>query len=587
MKSFIKTFFAVILANIILVALLFVFAAGIGASMKAGKKPEVEKGSYLVIDIYGEIMSYDPPQSIPESLIGDSPETLHRVLANLEKARVDERIAGVIFKLSMNNDLGLGMIEEIRGEIGKIREAGKPVYAYGDGLDQKLLLLASACDSIFMPPPGEVYFVGLGLVVPYAKGMFEKLGIKTDVHKIADYKSAAEMVTRKDMSPEAREMRTWILKEIWEMSLAAMAQGRGLSEENLVESMEYAIFTSEEAVEAGLIDEILYFSELKDRLKGNDDEDEKLNTVGQSEYAKVTRESVGLKGGKRIAIVHAHGTIGGRKSQVNPMLGVMMGHETVAANLLEAAEDDKVEAVVFRVNSGGGESLASDLIMHAVDRVVEKKPVIVSMVDVAASGGYCIAYHGTKMVANPMTITGSIGSISGKFVTSGMYNKLGITFDKVAMGPNALMMSEHTDFTRAQRERFVENHWDGFNRWLGDVAERRGMAFEEAEKLAHGRVWTGRQAVENGLIDELGGLDRAIELAKAEAGIDAGEEVTLVHLPKKKGMLESIMGGDGLATNLYRWMIYKFIHEDLEETYRYLGSGAVEAWAEETAVPGR
>ena len=585
MKSFIKTFFAVLAANIILVALLFVFVAGIGASMKAGKKPEIKEGSYLVIDLYGEIMSYDPPQSIPESLIGDKPETLHRVLSNLEKARVDDRIAGVIFKLSRNNGLGLGMIEEIRGEIGKIKKAGKPVYAYGDGFDQRTVLLASACDSIFISPPGEVYFVGLGMTAMYTKGLFEKLGIKTEIHKIADYKSAAEMVMRKDMSPEAREMRTWMLKEIWEMATGAISEGRGLSEEKLTEYMEYAIFSADEAVEAGLIDEILYYSELKDKLKGEDDE--KLETVGQEDYAKVTRESVGLKGKKRIAIVHAHGMIGGRESQVNPMLGAMMGHETVAANLLEAAEDDKVEAIVFRVNSGGGESLTSDLIMHAVDQVMEKKPVIVSMVDVAASGGYYIAYHGTKMVANRMTITGSIGSISGKFNTSGMYNKLGITFDSVTMGPNALMMSDHTDFTREQRKRFVENHWDGFNRWLGDVAEHRGMTFEEAEKLAHGRVWTGRQALENGLIDELGGLDRAIELAKVEAGIVAGEEVTLVHYPKAKGMLASIMGGKGLATALYRWMIYKFIHEDLADTYRYLGSGGMEAWAEETAVPGR
>jgi len=585
MKNFIKTFFAVLVANIILVALLFVFVAGIGASMKAGKKPEIKDGTYLVIDIYGDIMAYDPPQSIPESLIGDKPETLHRILSNLEKARVDDRIAGVIFKLSRNNGLGMGMIEEIRGEIGKIREAGKPVYAYGDGLDRQTILLASACDSIFLPPPGEVYFVGFGRTAMYTKGLLEKLGIRADLHKIADYKSAAEMIVRKDMSPEAREMYTWILEDVWEVAMGAVSEGRGLSEEKLVEHMGFAIFTADQAVEAGLIDEVLYFSELKDKLKGEDDDE--LETVGQEDYAKVTRESVGFKGKKRIAIVHAHGLIGGRKSQINPMFGAMMGHETVAANLLEAAEDDKVEAIVFRVDSGGGESLTSDLIMHAVDRAMEKKPVIVSMVDVAASGGYYIAYHGTKMVANRMTITGSIGSISGKFNTKGMYNKLGITFDSITMGPNGLMMSEYTNFTRAQRKRFVENHWDGFNRWLGDVAEHRGMTFEEAEKLAHGRVWTGRQALENGLIDELGGLDRAIELAKAEAGIDAAEEVALVDLPKSKGLLESILGGDGIMTELSRWMIYKFIHEDLEDTYRYFASGAVDAWAVETAAPGR
>jgi protease-4 len=169
-----------------------------------------------------------------------------------------------------------------------------------------------------------------------------------------------------------------------------------------------------------------------------------------------------------------------------------------------------------------------------------------------------------------MTITGSIGSISGKFNTSGMYNKVGITFDSVTKGPNALMWSSSKDFTREQRERFEADHWKGFNRWLADVAEYRGMTFEEAEKLAHGRVWTGRQAKENGLIDELGGLDRAIELAKEEAGIDIAEEVTLVHYPKKKGLLASIMGGDSPVSSAFRWAVYTFIHEDLEETYRYV-----------------
>lgn len=585
MKSFIKTFFAVLVANVVLAALLFVFIVAFGASMKAGKKPDIKKGSYLVIDIYGDVMSYDPPQSFPESIIGDKPETLHRILANLEKARADDRIAGVIMKLSSSNGLGMGMVEEIRGEIHKLREAGKPVYAYSDALDRQTMFLAAACDSVFMPPPANLFFVGFGRTVYYAKGMLEKLGIKADLHRIADYKSAAELVTRENMSKEAREMYTWILQDLWEMHMASFTEELGIPEEKLVEHMEFAIFTAEEAQEAGFIDGILYWSELKDRLKGEDDDE--LKTVGQSAYAKVSRESVGLKGKKRIAIVHAHGMIGGRKSQLNPLLGPMMGHETVAANLRKAAEDDKVEAVVFRVNSGGGESLTSDMICHAVDEVLEKKPVIVSMVDVAASGGYSIAYHATKIVANPMTITGSIGSISGKFNTSGMYNKLGITFDSVSMGPNALMWSERTDFTRAQRERHVDEHWKSFNRWLADVAEYRGMTFEEAEKLAHGRVWTGRQAQDNGLIDELGGLDRAIELAKEEAGIDVAEEVTLVHYPKKKGLLASIMGGDSPLSAAFRWAVYRFIHEDLEQTYRFVTTSGVGTWAEDTGAPGK
>jgi protease-4 len=208
------------------------------------------------------------------------------------------------------------------------------------------------------------------------------------------------------------------------------------------------------------------------------------------------------------------------------------------------------------------------------------------MVDVAASGGYAISYHASKIVANPMTITGSIGSISGKFNTRGMYNKVGITFDSVTKGPNALMWSDHTDFTTEQRKRFVDDHWRGFNRWLEDVAEYRGMTFEDAEKLAHGRVWTGRQAKENGLIDEVGGLDRAIELAKEEAGIEVTEEVTIVDYPEEKGLIESIMGSDDPVAAAFRWALYRFIHEDLEESYRYFLATSSETWAVEPVVPG-
>lgn len=580
MKSFFKTFFAALVANVIVVALLFVFMVGLGASMKAGKKPDVKDGSYLVIDVYGEVLAYDPPLGFPESVIAGKPETLHRILSNLEKAAVDDRIEGVLLKVSRNNSLGMGKVQEIRLAIKKVQDAGKPVYAYSDGLDRKSLFLAAACDSVFLAPPGYVYYVGYAASTYYIKGLLEKLGLKTDLHKIADYKSAAELVTREDMSPEAREMRTWIMRDLWEMEMVAVTEDLGVTEEKLVECMEYAIFMPDEAMEAGLIDGVMYWNELKDLLKGEDDE--KLETVGQPAYEKITRESVGLKGKKRIAVVHAHGEIGGRKSEVNPVLGSMMGHETVAANLRKAAEDDKVEAVVFRVDSRGGESLASDLIRRAVDEVMEKKPVIASMIDVAASGGYTISYHANKIVANPMTITGSIGSIQGKVNTTEMFNKLGITFDSVTLGPNGLMWSDRTDFTPEQRKRFVDSHWDDFNRWLGDVAERRGMTFEEAEQLAHGRVWTGRQAEQNGLIDELGGLDRAIELAKLEAGIDLEEEVTLVHYPKKKGLLASIMGGDSPASGMVRWALYRFIHEDLEDTYRMLTSAAVDGWVAET-----
>lgn len=579
MKGFFKTLFAVLIANVVLLGFLVVTVVVIGAGMEAGKKPDVEKGTYLVIDIYGEVLAYHPPESFPESIIGGSPETLHRILGNLEKAAVDDRIEGVIIKISSNNTLGMAMMEEIRGAIRKIQDYDKVVYAYSDNLDRNGLYLASACDSIFMPWPAEIYFSGWGLTRTYYKGMLEKLGIKTHIHKIKDYKSAAEMVIREDMSPETREMMNWIVDDLWEFRMGAISKERGITEEKLIEHMEYALFLADEAKDAGLIDGVLHWSDLENRLK--DEDDDELKTISQCEYEKVKRSSVGLRGKKKIAVIHAHGMIGGRKSRIDPMFGVMMGHETVAAQLRKAGEDDDIEGVVFRVDSGGGEGLASDLIGRAVENLAGKKPVVVSMVDAAASGGYSISYRASKIVADHATITGSIGSISGKFNMSGLYNKFGITHDFVTRGPNGLMWSGQTDFTEKQWERFKENHWDGFNRWLKDVAEHRGMTFEEAEKLAHGRVWTGKQALENGLIDEVGGLDRAIELTKELAGIDAEEEVTLVHYPKKRGLLAMITS-DGPLSALVRWTFYKFIHEDLRESLRLLTEARMNVWTEGT-----
>jgi protease-4 len=200
-----------------------------------------------------------------------------------------------------------------------------------------------------------------------------------------------------------------------------------------------------------------------------------------------------------------------------------------------------------------------------------EKPVVASMIDVAASGGYAIAYRADKIVADGLTITGSIGSISAKFNMAELYDKLGITFDQITRGPNALFWSEHQDFTEEQWKRFEDNHWDGFNIWLHDIAEHRGMKVEDLEKLAMGRVWTGRQAQENGLIDEVGGLDRAIELAKELAEIPADEEVTLVHYPEKKGLIESIMGG-GSGDAALRWLLYRFVREDLTQSLEWLAN---------------
>ncbi|MBN2170909.1 MAG: S49 family peptidase, partial [Candidatus Krumholzibacteriota bacterium] len=366
------------------------------------------------------------------------------------------------------------------------------------------------------------------------------------------------------------ENEEWILADVWSELVDALREDRGLTETQVTALMEEAEFGAARAREAGLIDGILYWDELAARLKGEDDDE--LRTVSMGRYADVDFDDLDMTGKKKIAVVHAQGTIGGRQSGVNPLLGIMMGHESVCADLRRAREDEDVAAIVFRVNSGGGDALTSDLIGHEVEITAAEKPVVVSMVDVAASGGYHVAYRATRMLADGNTITGSIGSISGKFVMKGLYDKLGLTHSFVTRGPNALMWSSVLDFTDEQWEIHAERHWADFNDWLRDVAERRGMSFAEAEKLAHGRVWTGRQAAGNGLVDEVGGLDRAVALARELAEVPEKDKVTVVHYPVQKGLLESILSGEGDLTLAARALVYRMIREDVVETWNLVAT---------------
>jgi protease-4 len=329
------------------------------------------------------------------------------------------------------------------------------------------------------------------------------------------------------------------------------------------------VLTPQEAVEHRLVDRLLYWDQMADQFKL--EKDEKLRTVSQSRYAEVKEQKLGLnKGKKYVAVIHAHGMIGGRESRVDPLLGTMMGHETVVAQLDRARRDKNVVAIVFRVDSGGGDSLTSDLIGHAVDRATQEKPVVVSMVDVAASGGYSISYRGTKIVADQGTITGSIGSISGKFNMAGLFEKLGISFDGLSKGPMALYDSSLRDYTAQERERFEKEHWAGYNTWIADIAKHRGMSIEEVSRLAEGREWSGRQAAGNGLVDELGDLDHAVALAKKLAEVAQDEKIAVRHFPEKRDLLQMVFSSQEELSLGTRYALFREFRAQWKESLNLL-----------------
>jgi len=567
-----KAFWVSLGAGVLALVLVIGIVVGLVA-LKMDEKAEIKDHSWLHIDLYGSLPEFDPPSGLAGALTGGDSQTLQSVLTNLEMAAHDKRIDGVVLQLSASNDAGRGKLEEIRRGIARVQAAGKPVLAFADYIDLNVMFTAAACDSFFCPPPAYITIVGLDASHPHVKQGLKKLGIEPYVSAIKDYKSAAQIITRDDLTPEAVANMEWMLDEFMDLYLEALTEGRGIDAGGLDAIMTQAEFLSREALALGLVDGVMYWDELAARFQQENDQTPRVVTGAR--YAKEDPEDFDLGGKKKIAVIHAQGNIGGRTSGVNPLLGMMMGHETINAELQRALADEDVAAIVLRIDSGGGESLGSDLMGHMVEMVGREKPVVVSMVDVAASGGYSMAYRANWIVADNMTVTGSIGSISAKFDMSGMYDKLGIKFSHVTRGPNARLMGEDRGFTDEEFQRFEERHNASFHVWVEGIAEHRNMSVEKVESLGQGRVWTGRQAVANGLIDEVGGLWEAIAAARRLAEIPEDTKTGLWHLPEKQDLLASLFKGDTEALTLAgRWLVYRSVREDVSQVRQSLESGA-------------
>ena len=511
--------------------------------MELGRPPEVKSDSFLEIGLIGAIEEKAGPDPILDLFIGMSTLSMHDIWWNIRKAKADSRIKGLILRLGMTT-CDWGKINEIREAVLDFRSGGKKAYAYiEEGLDfDKEYYLATACDEIVLHPMGTLVVNGLGGDVPFLKNTLDKLGVEAEVEHVEEYKTAYNMFTEEGFTPAHKRMMEAIYGDLYKTYVETVSKARGKSREEITALFDHGYFRADKAAEAGLVDFVLFDDEFLDRLK---DGNRSLRTIGHHTYTKIKPTSLGLNRGRKVALIYGMGAIYSGEGTYR-----IMGSRTYARWFRQVRKDKSIAAVVFRVDSPGGSVVASDIIRREIALTRKTKPVIVSMSDMAGSGGYWVALPANKIIAHPQTLTGSIGVIFGKFNMVDLYSKLGVTSETLKFGKNSDIFSTFRRFTPEEKDMLKgEIRWV-YDQFISRVADSRGMAKEEVDRLGRGRVWTGNQAMELGLIDELGGLTRALELAKKEADLDPSEEVKLVVWPKKVSFWDSLLGSSGLPIKI-------------------------------------
>ena len=556
----------------------FVLIIGIGVALLFSAfrrgEPTIRDNSVLTLRVAGSLPDYSPDDPF-KRFFGGPDQSLTGLVMQLKKAKVDKRIKAVLLDINMSG-VGWGKAEEIRDAITDFRSSGKPVYAYIEFGLNKEYYIATACDKIIVPPPGELFINGLAADVMFFRGSLDKLGIYPDIFQIGKYKTAADMFTQKEMTEAHRQYINELLNDLFDRYINTIAQARHKTPDEVRTLIDNAPYSAAKAKEAGLIDETLYRDDVEKEFKkllGYKDTDTFVAVRG-SDYRDVSPESLGLNKGERIAVIYASGDIGSGSSQNSPSGDQSIGSDTLAKALYDAGADKSIKAVVLRVDSPGGSGLASDIIWHAVEATNQKKPVVVSMSDVAASGGYYISASASKIIAQPSTITGSIGVLAGKPVMRGFYDWLGISNEYVLRGKTAGMFRETEKFSDDERAKFED--WiktTYYQDFVPKVAKGRNKDAQYVDSVGQGRVWTGQQAKDRGLVDEFGGLDKAIEVAKQLAKIPADKGVERVILPYPTTFLQELMNGrdDNANTKIAQQRaMYESLPEDARRAFRYM-----------------
>jgi len=567
MKQFFKFMFASMLGTILTILIAFFIFMGIISSIVAMTEKqvvEVADNSILHMKLTQPITDRTPVEPFGDFNMSSQEFTkqlgLNDVLKNIKRASKDERISGIYLELT-GMQAGISLVDEIRNALIEFKSSGKFIICYSIGMSQGAYFLATVADEIYLHPEGFIDFRGINAEVMFLKETLEKLEIEPQIIRHGKYKSAVEPFLRKDLSEANREQLGKAIESMWDAILLKVANERGTNIDALNEvADDLALFEAGAALDYGFVDGLLYYDQFDDIMKTklDLDEDAKIKKVSIGNYTNANNPAKKQKYQKdKIAVVYAIGAIINGKGSDE-----VIGSDRIAGAIRKARKDESVKAIVMRVNSPGGDALASDIILREVLLAKQEKPFIVSMGDVAASGGYWISCGADKILADATTITGSIGVLAMIPNMQKLFNnKLGITFDNVKTNENAEFINLTSPMTPYQITVLEKAIDDIYQKFLVKVAEGRNMTTGQVHEIAQGRIWSGIDALEIGLIDEIGGLERAIDLAKEMSEL---EEYRIKELPVQKDpieqLLKDLMGNTRVDT---------YMKQELGEYYTY------------------
>ncbi len=513
---------------------IFFLTGVVAAFLLTTRGPTVQAGSLLWLRVPDNMVERAPDDLLGQ-LVGRR-ETVGAVVETLRKAKVDARVEAVVLIPAMQPGLW-GKVQEIRDAVLDFKTSGKPIVAYLEYGGGQQYYLATACDQIFLTPTSPLDLVGVASYELFFRGALDKVGAYPDMLHAGEFKTASNVYTETTFTPEHREMTESLNRDLYDQLVDGIAAGRTMTASAVEALIDRGPFLPEEAVRHGLVDGLAYEDELTDRLALADSE---LKRLSYADYRRVNPRSLGLNRGPQIALVYAVGTITFGGSGTDVTGSEVLGSETLVRAIRDARTDDSIQAIIVRIDSPGGAAIASDIIWRELTLARDDKPIIASMSDVAASGGYYIAMPAHAIVAQSATLTGSIGVVGGKFALGGTFEKIGLDIETVADGKVADINSPvapYSDDARARLQQQIDAIYETF---LDKAAQGRSMTRDAVHAVAQGRVWTGRQAKDLGLVDELGGLARAVTVAKERAGIGADVEVTLVPYPRPRSLFEVV-----------------------------------------------